>query len=418
MADIKFQCPHCEAGLEVDATLAGQTADCPGCGKPIQIPGPASPTPTPSVNGPFNASIVQVLKKAVELGASDVHLVIGKSPMGRVRGEIRPLDESFGVMTADDSKNLIYGILQDDQRKRLEDHWELDFSFTVPDVSRFRVNVLKQRTGIEAVFRIISSKIPSPDKIKLTPAIIAFAELPRGLVLVTGPTGSGKSTTLASILNIVNETRPDHILTVEDPIEFVYESKRAIVRQREVGQQTKSFQEAIKHALRQDPDVILVGEMRDLETISLALTAAETGHLVFGTLHTTDAAQTVDRIVDVFPSHQQQQVRVQLSSVLKGVVCQTLLPTKDGKGRVAAREVMVVTPAISNLIREGKTHQLYSVMQAGGQFGMQTMDAALAELVRNGVVPFEVAKERCRNADEFARLAGSGAGPARTKVRR
>jgi len=389
MADIKFQCPHCNAGLEVEESLAGQTAECPSCAKPLEIPKLVAATTdeiNQSTDGPFNGSITGILKKAVELGASDVHLVIGKTPMGRVRGEIRPLDGAFGVLSADDSKRIIYEILQDDQRKRLEEHWELDFSFTVPDVSRFRVNVLKQRTGIEAVFRVISSKIPPPEKLRLTPAIMAFAELPRGLVLVTGPTGSGKSTTLACILNLVNETRPDHILTIEDPIEFVYESKKSIVRQREVGQQTKSFTEAIKHALRQDPDVILVGELRDLETISLALTAAETGHLVFGTLHTTDAPQTVDRIIDVFPAPQQQQVRVQLASVLKGVVCQTLLPTKDGKGRVAAREIMVVTPAISNLIREGKTHQIYSAIDMGQKFGMISLDKALLELVRQGFV--------------------------------
>jgi twitching motility protein PilT len=380
--DIKFQCPHCQAGLEVDESLAGQTAECPACSKSVQIP-------APEAVAPFRRTIAEVLAKAVALGASDVHLVIGKTPMGRIRGEIRPLDDAFGVLSAEDSQRLIYEMLQDDQRRRLEEHWELDFSFTVPEVSRFRVNVLKQRTGIEAVFRIISAKIPKPEQIALTPSIMAFADLPRGLVLVTGPTGSGKSTTLACILNLINETRPDHILTVEDPIEFVYESKQAIVRQREVGQQTKSFQEAIKHALRQDPDVILVGEMRDLETISLALTAAETGHLVFGTLHTTDAPQTVDRVIDVFPSHQQQQVRVQLSSVLKGVVCQTLLPTKDGKGRVAAREVMLVTPAISNLIREGKTHQIYSAIDTGQKFGMVSLDKSLLELVRQGRVTKE-----------------------------
>jgi twitching motility protein PilT len=370
----------------VDESLAGQTADCPSCGKPVEIPSGGG---VAAATGPFKGTLEEVLTKAVERGASDVHLVIGRPPMGRIRGEVQPLDPSFGFLTAEESKRLIYGILEDDQRKRIEEHWELDFSFTVPNVSRFRVNVLRQRTGTEAVFRIISSKIPSPDKIQLTPAIVAFAELPRGLVLVTGPTGSGKSTTLASILNVINETCPDHILTIEDPIEFVYESKKAIVRQREVGQQTKSFQEAIKHALRQDPDVILVGELRDLETISLALTAAETGHLVFGTLHTTDAPQTVDRVIDVFPSHQQQQVRVQLSSVLKGVVCQTLLPTKDGKGRVAAREVMVVTPAISNLIRDGKTHQIYSAIDTGQKFGMVSLDKSLLDLVKQGLVTKE-----------------------------
>jgi twitching motility protein PilT len=256
------------------------------------------------------------------------------------------------------------------------------------------------------VMRLIPSKVPNPKEIGLTEAILALTKLPRGLVLVTGPTGSGKSTTLASLIDIINQERKEHILTVEDPIEFVYEMKNCIVRQREVGSQTHSFLDALKHALRQDPDVILVGEMRDLETISLAISAAETGHLVFGTLHTQDAPQTIDRIVDVFPPHQQQQIRVQLSSTLKAVICQQLLPRAGGKGRVAAREVMIVTTAIANLIREGKTHQIYSAIETGMKFGMFTLDASLAELVKAKMVSLEDALSKATYPQGLAAKLG------------
>lgn len=328
---------------------------------------------------------IDILKAAVNKEASDIHLMIGKPPMVRYRGEIVPLVE-FPELTGEESKRLIYSILYDDQKQRFEENLELDCSFEVKNLSRFRVNVLMQKNGVEAVLRIISSKIPDPESLKLPSAITELADLPRGLVLVTGPTGSGKSTTLACLIQIINQKYSHHILTIEDPIEFVYEPVNSVIRQREVGQSTRSFNNALRSALRQDPDVILVGEMRDLETISLAITAAETGHLCFGTLHTTDAAQTIDRVVDVFPPSQQQQVRVQLSSVLRGVICQTLLPRQDTEGRIAAREVMIVTPAVSNLIREGKTHMIQNAIETGAKFGMITLDKALIELVKSGLI--------------------------------
>jgi twitching motility protein PilT len=356
---------------------------------------------------------IDILRLAVKQGASDVHLMIGKPPMVRLLGEVVELP-GFPVVNQEESKRLIYSILYDEQKQRFEENLELDCSFAVSGLARFRVNVLMQRSGVEAVLRVISSNIPDPDALRIPATVLDFAKLPRGLVLVTGPTGSGKTTTLACLIDIVNSSRREHILTIEDPIEFVYESKKCIVRQREVGQSTRSFSEALKHALRQDPDVILVGEMRDLETISLAITAAETGHLCFATLHTTDAAQTVDRIIDVFPPHQQQQVRVQLSTVLRGVVCQTLLPIQGGGGRVAAREVMIVTPAIANLIREGKTHMIYNAIETGSKAGMISLDRALADLVNEGLVSYEDASGKAQNLEKFQQIAkgGKGAGGA------
>jgi twitching motility protein PilT len=348
---------------------------------------------------------IDILRLAVKQGASDIHLVIGKAPMVRVNGEVVEM-AGFPPVTAEESKRLIYSILYDEQKQRFEENLELDCSFAVTNLARFRVNVLMQRAGVECVLRVISSKIPDPDTLKLPLSVLEFANLPRGLVLVTGPTGSGKSTTLACLIDIINSTRKEHILTIEDPIEFVYESKKCVIRQREVGQSTRSFAAALKHALRQDPDVILIGEMRDLETISLAISAAETGHLCFATLHTTDAAQTVDRIIDVFPPHQQQQVRVQLSTVLKGVVCQTLLPVRDGGGRAAAREVMIVTPAISNLIREGKTHMIYNAIETGNKFGMMPLDRSLADLVNDGLVSANDAMAKASDPEKFRSLIG------------
>ncbi|MBI4839044.1 MAG: type IV pilus twitching motility protein PilT [Nitrospirae bacterium] len=343
--------------------------------------------------------IVDILKAAVENGASDIHLIAGRAPMVRVRGHIEPL-QGLQPLTPEDSKALIYSMLYGDQIAHFEEKLELDFSYSIPGLSRFRVNVLLEQNGVSAVLRLIPSKIPNTRDLKLSEAIVSLTRLPRGLILVTGPTGSGKSTTLASLIDIINVERRDHILTVEDPIEFVYEMKNCVVRQREVGAQTRTFLEALKHSLRQDPDVILVGEMRDLETISLALTAAETGHLVFATLHTQDAPQTVDRIIDVFPSHQQQQIRVQLSATLKAVVCQQLLLRSDGKGRVAAREIMIVTPAIANLIREGKTHQIYSAIETGTKFGMCTLETALAELVvKERAITMEQAVSKANNSE-------------------
>jgi twitching motility protein PilT len=349
--------------------------------------------------------LVEVLKSAVQAGASDIHLVIGKPPLMRVSGEITEIP-GFPKISGEESKRLIYSILYEEQRAKFEENWELDCSFAVSGLSRFRVNVLLQKNGVEAVMRVINSKIPTPEQLRLPKSVTDLADLPRGLVLVTGPTGSGKSTTLAAVMEMINMKYSDHILTVEDPIEFVYESKKSIFRQREVGQNTKSFNNALKSALRQDPDVILIGEMRDLETIQLAITAAETGHLCFGTLHTQDAPSTIDRIIDVFPPHQQAQVRVQLAVVLQAVVCQQLVPRKDGEGRVGAREIMIMTPAISNLIREGKTHMLYQAIDTGAKHGMIPMDKSLAELVRTGLVHPEEALTRANNQDTFKQLAG------------
>jgi twitching motility protein PilT len=349
--------------------------------------------------------LVEVLKVAVQTGASDIHLVIGKPPMMRLNGEIAEIP-GFPKINGDESKRLIYSILYEEQRAKFEENWELDCSFAVAGLSRFRVNVLLQKNGVEAVMRVITSKIPTPEQLRLPDAVVKFSDLPRGLVLVTGPTGSGKSTTLAAIMEMINQKMTGHILTVEDPIEFVYDSKKAIFRQREVGQNTKSFTAALKSALRQDPDVILVGEMRDLETISLAITAAETGHLCFGTLHTQDCPSTIDRIIDVFPPHQQSQIRVQLAVTLQGVVSQILVPRKDGEGRVAAREVMITTPAISNLIREGKTHMIYGAIDTGAKFGMIPMDKALADLVKQDIISAEEAVVRAHNVEAFKALAG------------
>jgi twitching motility protein PilT len=349
--------------------------------------------------------LVEVLKNAVQIGASDIHIVIGKPPLMRLNGEIVEIP-GFPKISAEDSKRLIYSILYEEQRAKFEEFWELDCSFSVPNLSRFRVNVLLQKNGVEAVMRVISSKIPTPEQLRLSKAITDLADLPRGLVLVTGPTGSGKSTTLSALMELINLKYTDHVLTVEDPIEFVYESKKSIFRQREVGQNTKSFTAALRSALRQDPDVILVGEMRDLETIQLAITAAETGHLCFGTLHTQDSPSTVDRIIDVFPPHQQQQVRIQLAVVLQAVVCQQLLPRKDGEGRIAAREIMISNAAISNMIREGKTHMLYQAIDTGAKQGMIPMDKALAELVRQGLVQPDEALARANNPETFKQLAG------------
>lgn len=349
--------------------------------------------------------MIDVLRAAAERQASDIHILVGRPPMIRIRGAIEPLP-GFPELSSEDTKRLIYSILYEDQVARFEEKLELDSSYNIPGLSRFRVNVLLQKNGVEAVLRLIPSTVPSPKEIGLTEAIIGLTNLARGLVLVTGPTGCGKSTTLACLIDIINQKRREHILTVEDPIEFVYEPKNCIIRQREVGSHTHSFLDALKHALRQDPDVILVGEMRDLETISLAISAAETGHLVFGTLHTQDAPQTVDRMVDVFPPHQQQQIRVQLSTTLKAVICQQLLPRAGGKGRVAAREVMIVTTAIANLIREGKTHQIYSAIETGAKFGMCTLDTSLAELVRLKAVSIEEALSKANHLQELAAKLG------------
>jgi len=351
------------------------------------------------------AELIEVLKAVARSGASDLHLAVGKPPMARLHGKIVPLP-GLGAVTAEECERMVYSVLTEVQRARFEERWELDGSVTVPGASRFRLNVFRQKNGLGAVFRAIPAKIPTAAEIGLMPAIANLVDLPRGLVLVTGPTGSGKSTTLACLIESINAKHHAHVLTVEDPIEFVYEDKNSIILQREVGTSTRSFAEALRHSMRQDPDVILIGEMRDLETIQLAITAAETGHLCFGTLHTQDAPSTIDRIIDVFPPHQQSQVRVQLAVVLQAVVCQQLLTRKDGEGRIAAREIMIMTPAISNLIREGKTHMIYGAIDTGAKHGMIPMDKALAELVRQGLVNPEEALNRAGNPETFKQLAG------------
>ncbi len=349
--------------------------------------------------------MIDALKAVVQKGGSDLHIVIGHSPIIRVDGALQPMTE-FPVLDADESKRIIFSLLSDQQRARFEQEWELDFSVAVDNVSRFRANILLQKNGVEAVMRVISTKIPTAEELQLAPVITQLADLPRGLVLVTGPTGSGKSTTLACLINLINFKRHEHILTIEDPIEFVYQEKNCVIRQREIGQQTHGYTAALKSALRQDPDVVLIGEMRDLETIAAAITVAETGHLVFGTLHTTDAAQTVDRIIDVFPAYQQQQVRTQLSNSLRAVICQTLLPRASGKGRIAAREIMIVTPAISNLIREAKTHQIYGAIDTGARVGMISLDRTLGDMAKQGLITLEQALAKA-NRPEMVRQSPS-----------
>ncbi len=348
-----------------------------------------------------------LLKVLMENAGSDLHMTAGTPPQIRVNGRLQPLDE-FGEMMPAELRRMIYGILTADQRRRFEENRELDASHPVPGHGRFRVNVFFQRDSVGAVLRAIPNEIVSPTALGMPPIVNSLAKLHRGLVLVTGPTGSGKSTTLASIVNLINEERSVHIMTIEDPIEFLHKHKKAIVNQREVGTDTFSFNDALKHVLRQDPDVILVGEMRDLETIGAALTAAETGHLVFGTLHTQSAPQSIDRVIDVFPSHQQSQIRVQLGSSIQAVVSQQLLPTADGLSRIVGVEVMIATAAIRNQIRDGKVHQIPSVMQSGSKHGMQTMDQSLAELVQRGKITRELAFERCADSEGLKHLLGGG----------
>jgi twitching motility protein PilT len=346
-----------------------------------------------------------VLTRMVELNASDVHLSPGFAPAVRVRGAITPLDD-YPELTPQDTREIVYSLLNDARRKRFENEQQLDFAYSIPGVARFRVNCFFQRGAISAAFRLIPHEILSLEELGLPSVMAEFTRKPRGFVLVTGPTGSGKSTSLASMIDMINEERTEHILTIEDPIEFLHRHKRCLVNQREIGADAIDFAGALKSALREDPDVILVGEMRDLETISTALTAAETGHLVFATLHTQSTAQTVDRIIDVFPSQQQHQVRMQLSIALQGIVTQQLVPTADGSARIAVCEVLVPTPAIRNLIREGKTHQIYSAIQTSGSTGMQTMDAHLAQLVRMGKITRSLAEQRASVPEELKRLLG------------
>ncbi len=354
---------------------------------------------------PFD--FAEVLMRMASERASDVHLSSGFPPAIRIRGRIVPLTE-YGPLSPQDTRDTVYSLLNDDQRKRFESNKQLDLAYAVPGVSRFRVNCFFQRGSISAAFRRIPHEIPTLADLHLPQILTDFTRKPRGFVLVTGPTGSGKSTSLAAMLDLINSEREEHILTIEDPIEFLHNHKRCIVNQREIGADADDFSLALKSALREDPDVILVGEMRDIETMSTALTAAETGHLVFATLHTQSTAQTVDRIIDVFPAEQQKQVRMQLSIALQGIVTQQLLPTADGSGRVVACEVLVPTPAVRNLIREGKTHQIYSALQTSGALGMQTMDAHLAMLARSGRISQGLAEQRASVPEELKRLLGPG----------
>ncbi len=347
--------------------------------------------------------LADLLKHAVEYGASDLHLTASRPPMVRLSGKLLPSGYET-ELGPEDTKALIYSILTDDQKAKFEEEHELDFSIGIPGVSRFRVNVFMQRGCVSGVFRTIGENIPTFDDLALSDTVRELARLPRGLVLVTGPTGCGKSTTLAAVINLINQEREGHIVTIEDPIEFVHGHNRCTVNQRELGSDTFSFPRALKAVLREDPNVILVGEMRDLETIAAALTLAETGHLVLSTLHTQDAAQTVDRIIDVFPPYQQEQIRVMLASCLKGVVSQILLPRADGDGRVAAREVMVVTAGISAIIREGKTHQIYSAIQTGANQGMCTMEKSLAGLYEAGLITEEDALSKANHPQELRPL--------------
>jgi twitching motility protein PilT len=353
--------------------------------------------------------VPELLSALLDLGGSDLHLTAGAPPVVRINGDLMQLQE-YPALTPRSIQGMVYAILPQKLRERFEQELELDMSYSLPGKARFRVNAYFQRDSVGAAFRLIPYEIKSIEQLNLPGVVADLARFQRGFVVVTGPTGSGKSTTLASMVDVVNLERAGHIMTVEDPIEFLHKHKRCIVNQREVGTDTLGFSHALKHVLRQDPDVILVGEMRDLETIGTAITAAETGHLVFATLHTQDAPQTIDRIIDVFPPHQQQQVRVQLATTLQGVVTQQLIPTSDGQGRVVACEVMVATPAIRNLIREGKVHQIYSAMQAGGRYGMQTMDMALAQHVRTGAITQQMAFERCHDPEELNRLVGGSTG--------
>ena len=338
-------------------------------------------------------SIDDLLERMVALKASDLHVTVGSPPAVRVRGHVQRL-EGFEPLTAEETQQLLYQILSSERQKNLEIKRQLDLSHAIPGLARFRVNVYFQRESLGAAFRLIPDELKTLEELGLPPSLGELAKKPRGLVLVTGPTGSGKSTTLAAMIDEINRTRAEHILTIEDPIEFVHRHKRCIVNQREIGPDATTFAEALRAALRQDPDVILVGEMRDLETIGTALTAAETGHLVFGTLHTQSAPSTIDRMIDVFPAEQQEQIRIQIAGTLQGVVTQSLLPTADGSGRVAALEILLPDDAVRNLIRQGKVEQIYSIMQTGTQRGMQTMEQALSELILRRVVDMHLAVSR------------------------
>jgi twitching motility protein PilT len=352
-------------------------------------------------------SIDDLLARMVEYDASDLHLAVGSPPAIRVRGHLERLPE-VEKLTSEETRDLIYRILSTDQQKQLEVKRALDFSYSVPGIARFRVNAYFQRASVGAAFRMIPARIRTLEELRMPERLYDLCDRPRGLVLVTGPTGSGKSTTLAALIDRINHVRSEHILTIEDPIEFLHWHRSCIVNQREIGSDATSFADGLRSALRQDPDVILVGEMRDLETISTALTAAETGHLVFATLHTQSAPSTIDRIIDVFPSGQQQQVRIQLAATLQGIVTQNLVPTADGQGRIAALEILLPDDAVRNLVRQGKVEQVYTVMQTSSGRGMQTMEQSLADLALRRIITLEAAFARTNRAEQLATLLESG----------
>ncbi len=353
-------------------------------------------------------TLSELLKRMVDSGGSDLHITTNSPPRTRIHGELKPLEDLPALGPAD-TKQLAYSILTDAQKHRFEENLELDFSFGIKNIARFRGNLFNQRGAVAGVFRVIPFEIKTFDQLQLPQILRKLAEKPRGLILVTGPTGSGKSTTLATMLDLINSSRHEHMLTIEDPIEFVHPHKKCLVNQREVHSDTHSFTNALRAALREDPDVVLIGEMRDLETIESALRIAETGHLTFGTLHTNSASSTINRIIDVFPSHQQSQIRAQLSLVLEGIMCQSLLPKPDGKGRAMAMEILIPNPAIRNLIREDKIHQIYSAMQAGQEkFGMQTFNQSLYTLFQQRVINMETALARSSNVDELQDMINRG----------
>lgn len=352
-------------------------------------------------------SLEELLQTMVAKGASDLHVVAGSPPRIRVDGRLVPL--ALDPLTKEESKKMIYGLLTEEQIARFERELELDFSFGIEGLGRFRTNVFSQRGSLGMAIRLVPNKIRGFEELGLPRKIMQqVCDLPKGLVLVTGATGSGKSTTLAAMIEYINQTQEVHILTVEDPIEFAFQNKKALINQREVGSDTHAFKNALKHALRQDPDVVLIGEMRDLETVEAALTISETGHLAFATLHTSDAAQTMNRIVDIFPSHQQQQVRTQLSMTLSAIFCQQLIPRSNGKGRVLAMEILIATPAVRALIRENKVHQIYNAIQTSAQLGMRTMNQSLMELYKAGALSYEDALAHSYDPEELKKLMARG----------
>jgi twitching motility protein PilT len=414
----QYDAPQATPAQEVFAVVQPTSYGAPGFSAPVSPPPPVatpaivasnsvSPTvvsnslPAPgSGQEGTDPDLVAALNAVVSAGASDLHVGVNTAPMMRIDGGLRPIP-GFPVWGAEKVNFALRSIMSPLHESTFAENLELDFAYTLSATARFRVNVYQQRNVLGSAFRLIPTEIKQLQALGVPEKVAKFAQLPRGLVLVTGPTGSGKSTTLAALVDLVNSTRSDHIVTVEDPIEFLHANKKSLVNQREVGHDTWSFNNALKHVLRQDPDVILIGELRDLETISVALTAAETGHLVFATLHTQDAAQTIDRVIDVFPPHQQGQVRAQLAATLQGVVCQTLVKKVGGGGRAVATEVLVTTPAVANLIREGKTYQIHSVMQAGRDLGMHTMDQHLADLVNAGVISHQAAYDKAHDLEDL-----------------